>query len=180
MERHPIDILSDEHRVIEKVLAGMDRLAAGLDSGTRADTATVRGMVRFMRLFADARHHGKEEHRLFPALLEAGFPRSGGPVQVMEAEHIMARQAIGELDAAAAACDSNEAGAAARLAQCLRDVVALYVQHIRKEDTILFPMGKRALKGAAAEALAERFAAVEREHGEQSRQEFVSFADSLA
>ena len=68
-----------EHRLIERTL---DALAA---SPTRSackagdDKEELQRFVTFIRGFADAHHHGKEEDILFAAMVEAGFPRQAGP-----------------------------------------------------------------------------------------------------
>lgn len=179
MHDHPIAMLTAEHRIILKVVDAMVRTADVLDHGGKIDPDTVLGMVRFMREFADARHHGKEEARLFPALLAAGFPAQGGPVQVMVAEHVRGREGVGAIHEAALAYSDGVDGAASDLAEALRAIAALYTQHIRKEDSILFPMAERALDESATAELAAEFAAVEAEHGEASRAEFVRFAEGL-
>ena len=43
------------------------------------DRAELSRFVRFIREFADVRHHGKEENFLFEAMMAGGFPRDGGP-----------------------------------------------------------------------------------------------------
>ena len=179
MTAGPVEILMQEHRVIEKVVAAMDRLAARLDAGDPVDAETVKEIVRFMRLFADQCHHGKEEFRLFPALLEKGLPAEGGPVQVMISEHATGRRLVGELEKAAEAYGASGAAAAGTLGNALRDIAALYTQHIWKEDNILFPLAQRILDAEDTGRLMEAFAAVEKEHGAETHQHFVRFAESL-
>ena len=69
MSTSPTDNLMAEHRIIEKVTAAMSRFADALSSGQDVDRHPLAGLVPFMRQFADAYHHGKEEHRLFPVLV---------------------------------------------------------------------------------------------------------------
>ena len=99
-----------------------------------------------MREFADAHHHGKEEYRLFPALVARGLPARNGPVQVMCSEQEAGRRMMSEL---AAAIDAYADGAAAHtrtnLGQALRAIAEFYDRHIGKEDNVLFPMAGRIL-----------------------------------
>ena len=78
------ELLSDEHRVIERVLAVVEKLAAAPVEG-RLDS--WKQALDFIRHFADGCHHLKEEKVLFPAMEEHGIPRDGGPIGMMLMEH---------------------------------------------------------------------------------------------
>ena len=80
----PTEILSDEHRVIERVLDALQRLTA---VPVNPSLEQWRKALEFFRHFADQCHHFKEEKVLFPALEEHGIPREGGPIGMMLAEH---------------------------------------------------------------------------------------------
>ena len=54
----PTEILSDEHRVIEQVLACLERIAEEAETRT-LDVAAARDVVTFVQNFADRCHHGK-------------------------------------------------------------------------------------------------------------------------
>ena len=75
-----IETLMNEHRTIERVL---DALGAFADETRRARRhrarRSSRGSSTFLREFADAHHHHKEEDVLFEAMIEHGFPREAGP-----------------------------------------------------------------------------------------------------
>ena len=71
----PTEILSNEHRVIEQVLAALEAIVRDAKSAARLDEPSARDAVAFFRNFADRCHHGKEEVHLFPALEAKGFPR---------------------------------------------------------------------------------------------------------
>ncbi|HEX9290217.1 MAG TPA: hemerythrin domain-containing protein, partial [Anaeromyxobacteraceae bacterium] len=86
-----IETLMTEHRLIERAC---DALAAFADEVRRKSTDDKEELgrfVTFIREFADACHHGKEEDILFAAMVEAGFPRHGGPIAVMLMEHDQGR-----------------------------------------------------------------------------------------
>ena len=70
-------MLSDEHRVIERVLAVLAEAHALDPWRTRLDS--WRKALDFFSHFADQCHHFKEEQVLFPAMEEHGIPREGGP-----------------------------------------------------------------------------------------------------
>jgi len=68
-------------------------------------------LLDFFQIFVDKCHHAKEEEVLFPALLDAGLPREGGPDQVMLAEHATGRKLVSDMYAALANYRSGAPGA---------------------------------------------------------------------
>ena len=83
--------LREEHQLILQVADAMQALLAEAEEPDGLDFATIGDCVTFIRLFADACHHGKEEDLLFPELEAAGMPRHQGPIAVMLYEHEQGR-----------------------------------------------------------------------------------------
>lgn len=154
-DRHPIDVLTREHRVILAVLASMEREAARTAAGSELRRRFWLECARFAEQFADARHHAKEEDLLFPILAAADLATGGGPVQVMRAEHDDLRQMVRDLRAAA---HDRPADAVLRAA---RGYVHALREHIAKEDEVLFVMAREVLAPDEEEALRKGFAEVE-------------------
>ena len=67
----PTQILSDEHRIIERVLDAVQRLTL---APARQNLPHWQKAIEFIRGFADQCHHCKEEQVLFPALEAHGIP----------------------------------------------------------------------------------------------------------
>ena len=67
----PTEILSDEHRVIERVLGALEELTRLPVSGS---VERWQKALEFFRHFADQCHHFKEEKVLFPAMEAHGIP----------------------------------------------------------------------------------------------------------
>ena len=90
------EILSDEHRVIERVLGVLEQLTRlpVSDSLMRWQKA-----LEFFRHFADECHHFKEEKVLFPAMEAHGIPNEGGPIGMMLAEHEEGRAHVRSMSA---------------------------------------------------------------------------------
>ena len=63
-----IEILMDEHRLIERVLASLHAFAAQLEPGQPQARQRLDQFAEFFREFADRLHHGKEEDRLFKVI----------------------------------------------------------------------------------------------------------------
>ena len=155
-----IETLMNEHRVIERVIDGLVAFAEDTRRRGATEKAELSRFVTFIREFADACHHGKEEDVLFRTMVEHGFPRNGGPIAVMLHEHDQGRAFVSVLAKHAAQegawtdADRQEvADAGGAYAELLR-------AHIHKEDAILYPMAEQHLTPEAMEAVAaecERF-----------------------
>jgi hemerythrin-like domain-containing protein len=150
---NPFEDLKHEHEAILfslKMLSTMANLAKEGRSLNVDDALTI---VDFLKEFADRCHHGKEEGILFPALERAGIPREGGPIGVMLHEHELRRGHIREMERSLRK-EPIELGAFTRSVGAYR---GLLTQHIEKENTVLFPMGERALDSRSQNAIFELF-----------------------
>lgn len=151
--------LREEHRHILEVANALAVLVRAAEEG-RWDVDAFADCVTFIRLFADACHHGKEEDLLFPELQAAGMPRDHGPIAVMLQEHqqgrAYARQMAGALEGARA----GDAEARATLCHAAMGYVALIRGHIQKEDYILFQMADQTVRGTACRSLCTAYGAV--------------------
>lgn len=154
----PTEILSAEHRVIERVLGAIERMAHDAFDRGRIDVAAAKSAIAFLREFADARHHGKEEARLFPAMENAGLPPHQGPTAVMRYEHELGRAEVGRMAGAVRDFEEGKGCSADAFAFAARTFADLLREHIAKEDEVLFPMADRMLGAAAQESLLAEFA----------------------
>jgi hemerythrin-like domain-containing protein len=143
-----IDTLMSEHRLIERALDALVAFADEVRRKTTDDKAELARFVTFIREFADAHHHGKEEDLLFTAMVEAGFPRHGGPVAVMLMEHDQGRALVSELAALASQEGPWSAEDRQVLGEAAHGFAALLHGHIHKEDAILYPMAEQRLDPA--------------------------------
>jgi hemerythrin-like domain-containing protein len=151
------DELDHDHRVIEEVLALVAEAVRGADDASAF--ALGAWALDFFRRFADACHHTKEEQALFPLLEERGIPKQRGPIGMMLLEHNEGRQLLAGMERALAERDRP------RFDHNAGTYCALMRAHISKERGVLYPMGARLLEPGDDDALAERFAAIERSAG---------------
>ncbi len=173
-------ILIDEHRVIERVLAVLEKAADRLeaDQGMQADFFL--SAAEFIKGFADGCHHRKEEGVLFPAMEAAGIPRQGGPIGVMLAEHEEGRRLTRLMRTAAEKLAAGETAAKTEVVMNARAYTRLLHQHIAKEDQVLFPMADRVIQLSAQDKLAEDFERVETEEtGEGVHEKYLALVDRL-
>jgi hemerythrin-like domain-containing protein len=129
------EMLREEHRVIERVLAVLQKLTTrpvenSLDSWRKA--------LNFFSHFADQCHHFKEEQVLFPAMEERGIPREGGPIGMMLMEHEEGRAYVRAMLSAIPLVEAKNEAAKEILVDKAKAYLRLLKDHIQKEDEILF------------------------------------------
>ena len=129
------EMLTDEHRVIERMLDIMEKLARASVDQTLDSWKKV---LDFARHFADQCHHLKEEKILFPAMEEHGIPNEGGPIGMMLMEHEEGRSHVRSMFAAVALIEAKDQAARESLLVNARAYIRLLREHIQKEDQILF------------------------------------------
>lgn len=140
-----IETLMTEHRLIERVIEALNAFADGASRKTTDERDELGRFVTFIRELADGVHHGKEEEVLFAALVEAGFPRQGGPVGVMLGEHAEGRRLVAMLRGLAEQPAPWNAADRQLLVEASGGYGALLRAHIHKEDAILYPMAEQRL-----------------------------------
>jgi hemerythrin-like domain-containing protein len=150
-----IEMLMQEHRTIEQVLEALVGFADETVRSGRGDRQELARFVTFLREFADARHHAKEEDVLFRAMVQAGFPSEGGPIAVMLHEHGLGRAHVAALAELAGKGTPWSAVDLSRLGAAAHGYAALLRAHIQKEDGVLYPMALRHLPEAALEQVNE-------------------------
>lgn len=132
-------VLREEHRRILEIVAVLERaLDASVDEALAFER--IDRCVRFLRLYADACHHGKEEDELFPVLAEQGIPLDTGPVAALIEEHREGRRLLAILRDALPYARAGGARDRERLVEAGRDYIDLIRSHIEKEDEGVFQM----------------------------------------
>jgi hemerythrin-like domain-containing protein len=174
------NVLSEEHRVIERVLNTLEAGAGKLESGQAVRPEFFLFATDFIKGFADGCHHMKEEGVLFKRMESNGIPVQGGPLGVMLAEHEQGRQYTRALRAAALELQAGDAEASKKIVQNARGYVTLLRQHIYKEDNILFPIADRVIPAAQYDEVWEGFEHVEHEEtGEGVHEKYLALAEAL-
>jgi hemerythrin-like domain-containing protein len=173
----PTEILSDEHRVIERVLNALHRLTA---VPVNPSLEQWRKALEFLRNFADQCHHFKEEKILFPALEEHGIPREGGPIGMMLAEHEEGRAHVRSMIDAVEQVAKGNGAASTTLLDHARAYVTLLREHIQKEDDILFRMADEVIPEDEQRRILKDFENHEAEEmGAGAHEKYLSIAREL-
>ena len=147
-----IDDLRLEHETILSSIAVLDKFSADVNEGSTPAKIDLANFVGFLKEFADRCHHGKEEDMLFPALVQAGMPEHGGPIEAMRMEHLLGKDYIREMDLAIASGPDY-----LTFAYAARRYSSLLHNHIQKENNVLFPMAEMTLDKARLGKMSKSF-----------------------
>lgn len=156
-----IEVLMNEHRLIEQVLGSLETFASEVEGGLAPERAVLADYGAFLRDFADACHHGKEEDILFQRMTERGFSRESGPVAVMLHEHRVGRGHVAVLREAGGGTGSLAPVETQLVLEHAGAFIPLLRTHILKEDRILYPMAVRLLTGPEMDAMEAAFEVLE-------------------
>jgi hemerythrin-like domain-containing protein len=164
----PLGLLTAEHRVIETVLDTLDDLAAAAGRGEAADGERLAGSVAFLRGYADAIHHGKEERILFAAVERGRAPANLTQLLAgLRREHETARLLTDDLAAFAALPAPWSEADRVRIRRVAGEYTSLLRRHIAAEDGTVFPIIAAALSSAALRSVASAFERFEAAHAAQ-------------
>lgn len=142
----PIGPLMIEHRLIERLLALMEREFKRIKDNVEVDPefafvdpVFIDTAVDFIRTYADRCHHGKEEDILFKALAGKELtPEHRRTMEELIQDHVWAREATATLVKAKDEYLLEKPGALDLLMEELGKLVDFYPRHINKEDKHFF------------------------------------------
>ena len=175
----PVEELMHEHEHILKVVSALKVLGEQIERDEPVDIELLHGAGRFLREFADVRHHGKEEAVLFPAMERSGVPESGCPLGALRSEHKKGRKLVSSFRDSVEAYAGNRGEAREKLVADIAAICQFYPDHIWKEDDMVFPMVDRLFEPGDLEQLRADFDKAEEELG-KNHDWFVAFADQIA
>ena len=162
-----LQTLIAEHRMIKRWLALIPKLLENLNLADSEDRQLINQGIDFIASYADRLHHGKEEEILF-----ASFDTSADIFQVIYADHRRARELT---KAMLAALTDSDCG---KLAEHLLDYATLLVEHIDKEDKVLFPWLNNRLSEVQQQEMVGQFAKADHDLGNDGRR-YQGFIERL-
>jgi len=176
-----LDILMNEHRLIEQVLNCLEKIVARCDAEGRLDKESAQQALDFFRTFADRCHHGKEEAHLFPLLETRGMGSPCGPLAVMHREHELGRLYVQGMSSTLEAAAAGEPDAVRWFVQHGQSYIRLLREHIGKEDHCLFNNAQRVVTSHEDRQLVAAYEKFEAEEmGQGTHEQCVSAANELA
>jgi hemerythrin-like domain-containing protein len=166
-----IEKLLEEHRVIERGLGILESI-----SSEKIDKNKLENMLKFLKVFVDKCHHGKEERFLFPRLEERGLNLRAGPIAVMLAEHEQMRNLIAEIEKEV----QNQKADEEKIKSMIENYVYALRMHKLKEESVLFKIAEQILDENDDKELSELFEKFEEEEiGKGIHQKFHKMIEEL-
>ncbi|MBF0315326.1 MAG: hemerythrin domain-containing protein [Oligoflexia bacterium] len=153
--------LKDEHQLILKYVALLDRYLRAMRSNAAKRTSLAPKLyqfISFIQEFADKYHHAKEENILFQYMERPHVLAHCNPLPQMLYEHDNGRTYVQEM---IAALEKNEIESAITSAY---GWLHLLSDHIHKEDNILYPMGEEGLNEEDKQEILKDYAQAEEKH----------------
>ncbi len=141
-----IKLMMEEHQYILRMLAVVRKACYGVMQGDAINYEDFHKMIDFIRSYADAHHHGKEEKLLFNEMVTHLGPLGNKLItHGMLVEHDMGRLFIQEL---VAALDRVKDGDEMSKLDVIANAISythLLKRHIDKEDTVVYTFAERQL-----------------------------------
>lgn len=135
----PIGPLMIEHRLIERMIAQMNRKLNEFKTTKKADPTFIDIAVDFIKNYADKCHHGKEEDILFRELEKKELkPEHQRIMKELVEEHKWGRKTTCALVIAKQKYLDGDETALDDIIKLLEELVTFYPKHIEKEDKHFF------------------------------------------
>jgi hemerythrin-like domain-containing protein len=162
----PIQKLVDEHKNILRLL-DLAQYVIDKKELTPSLTELLTEAIFYVRNYADKHHHAKEENILF-------IKTDGNQeiIKSMFAEHEMGRGYIVQATAAIASNNHEQ------IRQSIQSYIDMLREHIRKEDSILYPWFDRNMSNEEKDALEQEFAAANRRLDANLESDLLKFLDN--
>lgn len=177
-----IEVLVSEHDNIKKFVDAMEGVCAKVLDGEKIDTELFRKAIVFIREYADAHHHGKEEKILFQYMIDnLGSVANTLVRNGMLVEHDLARLNVLEMENAINRYE--ESGSTVDKLAIISNMmgyVYLLRRHIDKEDSVVYPFAEKNLNQAHLDEIEKLSNEVEDQAIEaESYKKHLLFLDSL-
>ncbi len=170
------EILIDDHQTTERVFDAVAQAFA------EPDGPSMRVLMKFrdyVSEYVDSCHNKKEENHVFPMAEQRGIPRNGGPLAVMLAEHEASEGLLGQLRELIDRYVAGDQSVLTELRGTYDEYTSLLKNHFWKETDILYPMVRRVIDDADADALLAGIEATEAKLGANTRQKYYALAEEI-
>ena len=153
--------LVEEHRLILRMIALLEKNAPRTAEGNYLNWQFYLNGIDFIRQYADRFHHAKEEDVLFKALVDNGMPKENSPVAAMLMEHDQGRSFVRAMESAVHEAQAGRTDTYQAIADNALGYAALLRDHISKEDEILYPLAERVIPETMRTGILQRYQAAE-------------------
>ncbi|MDW7667435.1 MAG: hemerythrin domain-containing protein [Bacillota bacterium] len=142
-----IALMVEEHKLIKRMLKVIRKASFILMKEDRYEDEDFRKMIDFVRNFADAHHHGKEEDFLFNRMIsEIGGVAEKLVRNGMLVEHDLGRLHMKQLEEALNKVQKGDEEAKLDIIANAVSYTDLLTRHIDKEDKVAYTFAENNLK----------------------------------
>lgn len=135
----PAGPLMKEHRLIERMIKLIVKEIQTSEKTKRPDLEFIADAADFIKMYADRRHHGKEEDILFRDLKKKEISdEHKSTMQNLFKDHVFGRETVKSLLEAKGKYENRNKDAQKEIMRRLKDLAALYPGHIEAEDQRFF------------------------------------------
>ncbi|NTV48144.1 MAG: cation-binding protein [Geobacteraceae bacterium] len=153
--------LVEEHRLILRMIALLEKNAPQTAEGKYLNWQFYLDGIEFIRQYADRFHHAKEEDVLFKALVDNGMPKENSPVAAMLMEHDQGRNFVRAMESAVHEAQAGRTDTYQAIADNALGYAALLRDHISKEDEILYPLAERVIPETMRTSILQEYQSAE-------------------
>lgn len=139
---YPIDILLDEHKLVDRVFAIIEKVQDKLKDKEEVPATIFWNLVEFIRGYADVIHHSKEEDILFDQMREHDEDLSDeiqDTIAVLIEEHIEALDIANELHKGIRSYRRETPEARTRILESINNYLKIMKNHFEREEEEVFP-----------------------------------------
>lgn len=176
-----IMLMVEEHKYIKRMLGVIRKASYGIMNGAAIDYDDFAKMIDFVRSYADAHHHGKEEKMLFNRMVD----EMGGAAEKlvrfgMLVEHDMGRLHMKDLEEALQKVKDGDDEAKIDVVANAVSYANLLNRHIDKEDGLVYPFAEKGLEKATLDKINEECEVFEKTMEEKNVQKrYVELLEEL-
>lgn len=176
-----IEVMMAEHRLIERMLKVMRKACYGVMQGEAINYEDFDQMIDFVRNYADAHHHGKEEKFLFNEMVEhLGALGTKLVKNGMLVEHDLGRLHMQELTEALERVKAGDDESKLDVIANAISYTHLLARHIGKEDAVVYTFAQRQLPAEILESVNAKTKQFEEEaEAKGTQQHYLNMLEKL-
>lgn len=176
-----ISLMVDEHKYIKRMLKVIRKACYGILKGKEVNYDDFAQMIDFVRSYADAHHHGKEEKMLFNRMIDEIGSAAEKLVRFgMLVEHDLGRLHMRELEEALQKVKDGDDEAKIDVIANAVSYTHLLNRHIDKEDTLVYPLAERELNETTLSTINAECETFEKDMEEKEvQQKYIKLLEEL-
>lgn len=156
-KRDPITLLIDEHRIMERVMDVMEKLAEGIEEQRPISSDMILGNIGMLLECNDEYHYGKEEDILLPFLEEIGKNEIKESIQSCITKYRENDKLLATIIDSVDGHSNGDMDATIRIMENIREFVRNVRPLYLNEDEEIFKPLKKNLTTEEMDRLSEKF-----------------------